>query len=147
MRDLECMSVKYPPPPLSPITRKDVINDGDDETGSHRTMERFGYHDHVMPPPMKMSLGGSSTAAGIPGQNYGFKGSVANIPTNDYEVSVRGEVIHCGGEENDDEEETKKRRPEESVNYLVLSQASFYDPPVAVAHVVTSLYGRQSGGY
>lgn len=76
---MECMSVKYPPPPLSPITRKEVIND---EDSSHR-MDRYGFHDHVMqstPPPMKMSHGGG-------GSSYALKGSVTNIPTNDYEVS------------------------------------------------------------
>ena len=87
MRDMECMSVKYPMPPLSPIPRKDLINEGvDDGDGSHTIVpgsDRYGFLDHVMPPPMKMSGGG-----GLQQSTHGVKGSIANIPTNDYEVSV-----------------------------------------------------------
>lgn len=103
IRDMECMSVKYPPPPLSPITRKDVMNGGrgdDDDPedgggGGHtvipgRGIDRYGFGgDHVMPPPMKMTghhhHHPHHAAIGL--QTYDSKGSVANIPANDYEVS------------------------------------------------------------
>lgn len=102
IRDMECMSVKYPPPPMSPITRKDVINDheggGDTgEEGSHTaipsaSMDRYGFHDHVMlPPTLKMMSSGHHNAAamGLQSSQYDLKGSLANIQSNDYEVSVQ----------------------------------------------------------
>ena len=93
MRDMECMSVKYPMPPLSPIPRKELINDGvdDGDGGSHTRIpgsDRYGFHDHVMPPPMKMSGGG-----GLQQSTYDVKGSIANIQSNDYEVSVKKVII------------------------------------------------------
>lgn len=116
IRDMECMSVKYPPPPMSPITRKDVINnhhndDADDdagEEGSHTAIpspgiDRYGFSDHVMlPPPMKMMSSSGGHHHGATGlqmsspSQYDLKGSVANIQTNDYEVSRSVHTVTYG---------------------------------------------------
>lgn len=83
MRDLECMSVKYPPPPLSPITRKDVINgnevggggDGHMMVASATSMDpRYGFHDHLMQ-PIKMPLPHAELSA------------QTSVMQNDYEVN------------------------------------------------------------
>lgn len=92
IRDMECMSVKYPPPPLSPITRHDIISGDDPEevNGSQTIIpggDRYGFHDHIMhPPPMKMS-GHHAAAIGLQQSAYHSKGSISNIPTKEFEVS------------------------------------------------------------
>lgn len=99
MRDLECMSIKYPPPPLSPITRKEVINDNEDEEHSAHSRsaaaaaaDRYGFHDHIVPLPMKMSVSGHLPSTT---PSYGLKGSLANIHGNEYEVSSSTFLLPC----------------------------------------------------
>ena len=67
----------------------ELINDGVDEGdgGSHSRIPgsdlRDGFHDHMKLPTIKMSGGG-----GLQQSTYDVKGSIAKIPSNDYEVSV-----------------------------------------------------------
>lgn len=97
IRDMECMSVKYPPPPLSPITRNDLINDhqhhrhpeSDDAEEGSQTAERYGFQDHiVMPMKMSSGSGGHQHQGSMGWSTYDQKISTGNLLSNEREVSA-----------------------------------------------------------